>query len=869
MKRSDQIKVRSTAVRAPGRRLTAATSISAAVAAILWGAGGAAVAQTANPGTAPTATSADESTLETIIVTGTTSKRTLLNSSVDVTLASEADLAQKAPRSTVDILELVPGIFVEGTAGPVSNNYSVRGLPGGGQQFIMLQEDGMPVIYSGNGDEWFQYDLNTERVEAIEGGPSGVLSVNGAGATINFISRPLSYDKAAGLGRISATTYGDKRADLYYSAPITSDVAYSIGGYVDSSPGVRDSPFTYQTYHFKGQIEKKFDSGANIKFGYKRWDEHDAYYADQPYALNNGQIAGIPGLGTQHGNITGYGFAGIYVPSTCSNAACTSTNLRLFSSAAGIHETGNQYRLDVNVPVNDNWSGFLKARYIEGAFDFNGIFPGSAGNGSLQSADAYLNGGANSPISSLLALGPLASFPGATHYGIENMTTGQVLGGTNLAGLNALNGNGLLQQTVLNHGTNHIADFGSDFGVKFKHSGSAYNNSLTVGAMVWHAFYSNDQSGTTTLLNDVKNSSSIYNVVALNATGGVVGTLTNNGLLSYGDWGSGISNASMHSLSGYFNDDLALLEDKLHVDFGVRKEVYTNNNRNGNAGVTPIPAEIGGVVRTTNNAFNGTYGRDSRTVNPTSWTLGANYKLSPTLAVYARYASGNNLGGTGLPTYVLLYEAGVRYGGHGFVASATLFHTGFNDQGHGFIDPTNPLASAGFNADTKTNGIDISADWRPSVDGALHSFKINLEGTYQQPKLSNLRAQDPMNQGLVDKANGNVPERTPQLLYSVTPSIDLPGHRGQLYARYKFVGKIFADSGNGLALPSYGVLSLGGNFDISERLNVNVSVDNVNDVVGLTEGNPRDRINQSAASGYFYGRGIIGTNALMSITYKF
>ena len=853
-------------------RVTSANSIAAAVAGILWGAGRAAFAQDAGPAATSTAATAnDETTLETIIVTGTTSKRTLLNSSADVTLASESDLVQKAPRSTVDILELVPGIFVEGTAGPVSNNYSVRGLPGGGQSFIALQEDGMPILYgNGNGDEWFQYDLNTERVEAVEGGPSGVLSVNGAGATINFISRPLSFDEAKGMGRLTGASYGDKRADFYYSAPIAPGLAYSVGGYVDSSPGVRDNPFTYSTWHFKGQIEKKFDNGASVKLGYKRWDEHDAYYADQPYALNNGGIAGIPSLSTQRGNITGYGLAGLYLPSTCTDPTCKSTNLRLFSSASGIHEDGNQYRLDINVPVNDAWSGFFKARYIEGVFDFNGIFPGSAGNASLQSATAYLTGGANSPISGLFALGPLTAFPGAKEYGIQNLSTGQIIAGSNTAALNALNGNGLLQQTVLNHGANHIADFGSDFGVTYHLSGSGWNNSLTVGAMIYHAFYSNDQSGVATLLNDVKNSSDIYNVVALNATGGVVGNLTNNGLLSYGDWGSGINNGSMHSISGYFNDDVTLLDDKLHVDFGFRKEDETYNLRNGNANSgVPLPAGSAGVVQTTNNAFNGTYQLATQTVNPSSFTFGANYKLTPALAVYGRYAFGNNIGGTGLPTYVRLYEAGIRFGGYGLVATATVFHTGFNDQGHGFVDPTNPLNAYNFVADTKTDGLDLAADWRPPVDGLLHDFKVNLEGTYQKPALGNVRANDAKIQPLVAKADGNTPERTPKLLYSVTPAYDLPGHRGQIYVRYKYVGKVYADAGNALALPSYGIVTIGANFDLSDKLNLNVSVDNVNNELGLTEGNPRDRINQSAATGYFYARGIVGTNAVASLTYKF
>jgi len=140
------------------------------------------------PGTTR-AGSGEETTLQTVVVTGSTSKRTLLNASVDVNVATPTDLSEKAPRSTADVLELVPGIFVEGTAGPVSNNYSVRGLPGGGQNFIMLQEDGLPVIYGGGGaDEYFQHDITIDRVESVEGGTSGILSVNGAGATINFIS---------------------------------------------------------------------------------------------------------------------------------------------------------------------------------------------------------------------------------------------------------------------------------------------------------------------------------------------------------------------------------------------------------------------------------------------------------------------------------------------------------------------------------------------------------------------------------------------------------------------------------------------------------------------------------------------------------
>ena len=117
--------------------------------------------------------------------------------------------------------------------------------------------------------------------------------------------------------------------------------------------------------------------------------------------------------------------------------------------------------------------------------------------------------------------------------------------------------------------------------------------------------------------------------------------------------------------------------------------------------------------------------------------------------------------------------------------------------------------------------------------------------------------------------NGKVPPRTPSQMYMITPQYDLPNHLGQVYLRYMYIGRIYADNGDALALPGYGVLDLGGNFNLTPKLNLNLSVDNINDALGLTEGNPRQGFTQSVVNGYFYGRGIIGTNALAQLTYKF
>jgi iron complex outermembrane recepter protein len=834
---------------------------------------------TAGQGTAqPPAPEANEQAgLDTIVVTGTTSQRTLLNASVDVTVITPTDLEQKAPRTTADVLQLVPGIFVESTAGPVSNNYSVRGLPGGGQAFITLQEDGMPILYGGGGaDEYFQNDITIERVETVEGGTSGILSPNGAGATINFISKPMNFDEGQGEGRLMGATYGEQRADLYYTAPIKAlgnGVAFSVGGYADSTKGVRSSPFTYQTYHFKGALEKKFDGGGFIKVTYKRWDEHDPYYADMPYRYVNGQVAAVPGLNTQSSNILGPGFASIGVPDSCATGNC----IRNFNGASGIHGTGNQYRIDLEVPIDHSWSVFAHARYLQSNWDFNGIFPGSGtGNSGLQTALTYLTPGI-SPIASTLTAGSLA-FPGTTQFGLRNLSTGQIISATNLAAINGLNGNGLLQQTVLNHQYEATRDLGADFGVKYDLEGQSWSNSLTVGGMYYRVRQYNDQSGVATLLNGVSNNSSIYDLEALNAAGGVVGTLTNNGLLNYGNWGAGIWSSTLNSYSEYFNNELAVLDKKLFLDFGARREDVSNVLFTGNSAAVnpPVPPGTVGLAQNLGTSFDGTYTRTQFTTIPTSYTAGATYVIAPNLSAYARYATGNQTnGGNNLskPARIGLSEVGLRFGGYGLIASANYFHTTFKNSNHGFVQPNDLAVQGSFTADLKVDGVGLDATYRPTFE-PLSAFSIFVTGTYQKPKLSNVFIGELVNGQTINSAassqyDGNVAERTPQVMYAIQPAYDFPNQWGAVYLRYEYTGKIYADAGNGVALPGYGVLSVGTNINFTPKLNLNLNVYNVNNTLGLTEGNPNSGVTQAVVNGYFYARGIAGPNALVALTYKF
>lgn len=823
-------------------------------------------------GTADTAAT-DEGAQSDIIVTGNTSdRRTVFNSSANVTRASAADLQRKAPRSTAETLELVPGVFVEGTAGPISNNYSVRGLRGGAQTFITLEEDGMPILYGGGGaDFYFQNDITINRLEAVEGGTSGVLAPNGAGATINFISLKPNHDRATAMVRFTGATYGDLRADGYFSAPIADGWAFNVGGYVTSQKGVRRTPFTFNAYDVKGMLEKKFNNGGLVRLTLKHGDKHFPYYADMPFSVaSDGTIRSVPGLDLKRDDVGGRGFTQFLVP----DAPATGQSLRTFSSADGVHVRSTTYRLDVEVPVSPGVRLFGRARYLDGSYDFNGIFPGSgAGTAGLTSAVNYLTP-ARSPLAGLTPLQgmPLTyfqvaatRFPGVAQYGLRNIRTGQVIAASDTATLNALNGNGLLQQTVLNHQTVATKDFGSDFGAKWDTGGNTVQNSLTVGGMVYNVRHRNDQSAVATVLNDVSNNSNVYDMVALNAAGGVLGSLTNNGMVNYGNWGQGLYNDEMTSLSAYFNDELTIGE-KLHIDFGARYEHQHVRVDIGNTAAVNAAVPVGtlGLQDNVGSTFDGTYTRQTANYSDWAYTAGINYELTDHVSLYGRGAhgfqtNGGDTGGTHKPTGLTLYEGGVRFKSQGFNASVIGFRTEFRDQSYQFIDPANPAVAANALADNVTNGVQLDATLRP-----VRFFSLNAQGVYQDPKLSNLRFNG-VNQSQYD---GNTPERTPKKLLTVTPSFILPGGLGEIYGRWKYVGKIFADSGNGIALPAYSVFTVGASVDVSSRLNLSVSIDNLTDAKGFTEGNPRQGQTQAVVDGYFYGRAIVGRNALMSATLK-
>jgi len=246
------------------------------------------------------------------------------------------------------------------------------------------------------------------------------------------------------------------------------------------------------------------------------------------------------------------------------------------------------------------------------------------------------------------------------------------------------------------------------------------------------------------------------------------------------------------------------------------------------------------------------------------------------LSVYGRYerayfTNGVNPQAIGLT----LYEAGVTFARYDVLGTFRVFRTVYNNQSNGGgVDPANPDLNQGFFANSAANGVDLDATYRPSFE-RLQRFSLHVEATYQDPAFSNVTTGvitvngQNISQQVDSFYNGKTPQRTPNLMYTITPALDLPDHRGQVYLRYLYTGRIFADNGDQVELPGYGDLAIGAIYNLNEHATLNVNIDNITNSLGLTEGNPRQGFTQSIVNGFFYGRGIVGTTALVSLTYKF
>ena len=255
---------------------------------------------------------AAEEKVERIIVSGTPGGVGVrkIDAGYAVTNIDADQIVKLSPKSTADLFKAVPGVWVESSGGESGANVFVRGFPGGGDApFLTISIDGSPIYPAPTlsfleNSSIFRLDETIETMEALRGGPNPVVSNGQPGLTTNFRLKRGSEDTEA-IFKYTTSDYDLQRIDAMVSGEISEDFYYMVGGYVKSSPGIRDAGFTSE----KGNqctinLTKVLDNGT-INLYSRHTDDHGAWYLPTPLNVE-GIDAGYTQLGTLNRQATIY-----------------------------------------------------------------------------------------------------------------------------------------------------------------------------------------------------------------------------------------------------------------------------------------------------------------------------------------------------------------------------------------------------------------------------------------------------------------------------------------------------------------------------------------------------------------------------------
>ncbi|MCY7298803.1 MAG: TonB-dependent receptor, partial [Ilumatobacteraceae bacterium] len=544
----------------------------------------------------------------------------------------------------------------------------------------------------------------------------------------------------------------------------------------------------------------------------------------------------------------------------------------------GIATKSSSFGYNFDQKLSNAWSVRSKGRYTDFKNDFNSVF--SFSNDGLVPATTRLNlynsavAGAPARRADVDAmLGRFAAACGGTcTAALQQVSSGRIISGA--TALNAMNGNGLVAENVTARNKRYVKEAVNDLSATW----TTPSNSLTVGWLAFKTDIDKDQNvGATSFLSDVRNNANRMDIVALDATGQIKGYLTDKGVLQYNTWGEGLNDARATSNSIYVNDEWKV-NDALRVDGGVRWESYKITARHSKgAASTVIPGsrdvngnDVDNIIGNNNfgGAFSGDYNTNRGSFKEPSYTFGGNYLVSDSVAVYGRYSASYNSNGENPVTKINFTEVGVRYKNRGFSGMLTAFRTDYKDY-RGFSRVVgNDTEATVASSDILVNGFEFEGQLKLSK-----SFSVALGGVWQKHDLKIVGVSGPSANAYrneLESFSGNLPERTPKLNFTLSPTYYLPGNKGELSLSVHRVSERFADLANSVALPGYTTLGASFRYELTPKISLHANIQNLTNVVALTEGNPRggsSAFQEATGSNYFFARPILGRNAVVSLTF--
>jgi outer membrane receptor protein involved in Fe transport len=789
---------------------------------------------------------ADPLHLEAVVVTGTATPRTKLETTNATTVLSAAEVFRAAPRSTTEFLRYVPGFTrVESSGGEVNENYTMRGILG--VEYVMFMEDGLPVYptmhtFFMNADNLFRNDDNIERIEVVRGGGSALFGSNTPGAIVNYINKTGGPEFGGSL-RVTAATQGLARNDLNFNGPLGEDWRFNFGAFYRYDHGTRNPGFPgIRGGQFKASMTHQVSNGY-LRASVKYIDDRNQFILPLPFQDPNSPkyVPGFSDYGSMNTNEGNH----VVVP-------IPSGQLEL-PLDDGIRTKGYWLTADASFDMGNAWNIRNTAQVMQDNEAWNAILPFDVVPDST-----WIKG-----------LGLVAD---STKLYFTNVYD---VSGKNRVQFNTAN------HLVSPGGEWHIAKPISAFQNQLQVRKQSGPNTLSAG--LYFANYTQENHWYfTDILMDVRDNPHFLDLIAFQGANTLY--VTKNGFRNFL---SLYRNASGQTtvLSPVLGGSLKL-NDRARADVGFRYEwdYYVQSAEN----TSTIDLDNNAATKYNNETFgNGTFRHFSRTIGDWAASGGVNYSLTDQTSVYAQGARGYKM--PALDEFIdptaqgqvdalgarrtVTAEGGVKHASRRAGVAVNAFYTLLqHNVGQGLVTINGVTSWVSLaSADVRAYGIEVEASASPTPGLSLLGSGTILKSDIS--KCPDSTATSPATPCAKGAGVGTFLSGVPPVIgnlsatYATVSGINL-------VADLHFVGRRYSSNpdsaGNRNKLPTYSYANLSATYSIPKQgITLSAAVLNVYQAKGLEEGNPRLSLIGGRTSNLYLARPILPRRFQASVAYQF
>lgn len=783
--------------------------------------------------------------LEEVLVTGTHIPSFGKDLSIPISSLTYKEIARNNTNGTAALLEQIPGVYADASAGEVFTRVYTRGVSISaeddlGWYYVGLHEDGMPVtavqFASFAPDLFHRIDGSVGKVESVRGGSASIVGVNTPGGVFNFISSPISKVFKGNLSLNTGVHYNDNiynKIDATVSGPISDKFGYQIALSHRYDEGSRDVPYTLN----KG-------GQARIKLNYTTNKSQLEFYGK----YLNDHVNRFTGVAAENWNDPRAAFDQNFktttqlLPNSSASIPDGTGGYYEFDPSNGIHTKDIVAGLIFKTDLSDTWTLTNNFKYSSKSANWqtslsNAILP-------LDSFLPYFISGAQFPVGQVIFRDPNSTTE------IARVDNSGIFGDP--PSFNYLTDGTLPNDAILGVAAWYKDDKNEEFMNQLSVNGTMDNHKISAGVFL-------SQSNVEALTR-ASFAYATYSTLPSSLTA----TVENPGFdISYLSDEHGYSNygglfyekgeAKVNQAHLFFQDQWEV-SDQWIIDFGFR---YNHINHDGSKDRSAPLEKDGGYDGDPQTAYDngilistGTVDEFNYNYNNLSYSIGANHKINEKTNLFARVSVGEKapeldyyfsnfsnvpINEKGPTQEILQIETGLKYSSDDFTLIPTLFYSNLSNVGFStfvFDEDTNEIfyTPMQFNS-TETFGLEFESVYHPTTN-----FKVIGNFTFQNAKALDFTVYDA--NGTIDTDDdeiiaydGNKLPFNPSIMLDITPEYYFK--KTTVYAHWRYMGEREGNIANSFQLPAYSLFNLGASYQILSNLNAGIHVKNAFNSEGL------------------------------------